>query len=152
MNRLFFLFLIILTLSCEKKQDPWIISTPARNLYAVKDPDGTTVIPNGRLIRPAGRTFETAPHPFGLALSPDGNIAVTANSGTSPLSISIIRNLKQENPEIQQVPPGPYTDKGVLGSVFMGLAISPDNTTVYVSGGQENKIYVLDLKTGGKID
>ena len=93
-----------------------------------------------------------APHPYGLTLSPDGNTAVTANSGTSPLSITIIRNILSENPEVQQIPPGPATDKGVLASVFMGLAISKDNSVVYVSGGQENKIYVFDLKTGQKKD
>ncbi|MDP4680440.1 MAG: hypothetical protein NWS46_08755 [Cyclobacteriaceae bacterium] len=90
-----------------------------------------------------------------MILSPSGNIAVTANSGTSPLSITIVRNIFGENPEVQQVPPGPSTEKGVLASVFMGLAISPDNQTVYVAGGQENKIYLFDIDTGeakGEID
>ena len=30
----------------------------------------------------------------------------------------------------------------------MGLAISPDNQTVYVSGGQSNKIFKYDVSTG----
>jgi len=34
-----------------------------------------------------------------LTLSPDGNIAVTANSGTSPLSITIVRNILSQHPE-----------------------------------------------------
>jgi YVTN family beta-propeller protein len=49
---------------------------------------------------------------------------------------------------VQQVPPGPDTDKGILAAVFMGLAISPDNRTLYAAGGQENKIYRFDLATG----
>jgi len=49
-----------------------------------------------------------------------------------------------------QIPEGASTDKGVLASVFMGLAISPDNNKLYVSGGQENLIYIFDLKTGEK--
>ncbi|MCF8366330.1 MAG: hypothetical protein K9H16_11145, partial [Bacteroidales bacterium] len=44
------------------------------------------------------------------------------------------------------------TDDGVLASVFMGLAISPDNQTIYVAGGQENLIYLFDIKTGEKRD
>ena len=50
------------------------------------------------------------------------------------------------------MPPGPHTDEGVLASVFMGLAVSPDNRKVYVSGGQENRIYLFDLASGAKID
>ena len=92
-----------------------------------------------------------APHPFGLALSGDGKTAVTANSGTQPLSISIIHNLTGA-PEIIQVPPGNSSNAGVLESVFMGLAISPDNSRVYVAGGQSNTILVFDLSTGNKID
>jgi len=82
-------------------------------------------------------------------------VAVTANSGTSPLSITIIRDILSDNPEVQQVPPGEETDRGVLASVFMGLAVSPDNQTVYVAGGQENKIYLFNVNNGqpeGTID
>ena len=75
-------------------------------------------------------------------------MAVTANSGTSPLSITIVRNILSDDPQVQQVPPGPATDEGVLASVFMGLAISPDNQTIYVAGGQENAVYLFDATTG----
>ncbi len=93
-----------------------------------------------------------APHPFGLTLSADGSVAVTANSGTSPISISIIKNLRSDNPTVLQVPSGLGTDKGVLASVFMGLAVSPDNKIVYVAGGQENKIYLFSVDSGAKLD
>lgn len=135
----------------EQKESPWIISAPAGNEYAKIDKAGKTVIPNGRYVTPAGKSIMTAPHPYGLVVSPDGNIAVTANSGTSPLSITIVRKILNERPEVQQVPPGPATEKGVLASVFMGLAISPDNKIVYVAGGQENKIYLFDLTSGEKL-
>ncbi len=149
MSRITFLLFALLGFSaCQNRNAVWIVQAPAGERYVTLDTTGTTVIPNGRLIKPEGNTFRTAPHPYGLCLSPDGNIAVTANSGTSPLSITILRNVQSPYPEIQQVPPGPGTDKGVLASVFMGLAISPDNSTVYVSGGQENKIYLFDVRTG----
>ena len=141
--------------SRKDELNPWIISVPAGDEYTKINKKGKTVIPNGRFLTPAGKSISVAPHPYGLILSPSGNIAVTANSGTSPLSITIVRNIFGENPEVQQVPPGPSTEKGVLASVFMGLAISPDNQTVYVAGGQENKIYLFDIDTGeakGEID
>lgn len=135
-----------------QKKEVWIATAPAGDRFVTIDKNGETVIPNGRILTPAGNCITVAPHPFGLTLSPDGNTAITANSGTSPLSITIIRNLLSGNPEVQQVPPGPATDKGVLASVFMGLAVSPDNNVVYVAGGQENKIYIFDLNTGEKKD
>ena len=128
------------------------LSAPAGRLETSINPSGTTVIPNGRFLTPFGKSVKVAPHPFGLALSPDGTIAITANSGTSPISISIIKNFQSPNPSVMQVPPGSETDKGVLASVFMGLAISPDNKIVYVAGGQENKIYLLSVDTGAKLD
>ncbi|MDH5475419.1 MAG: bifunctional YncE family protein/alkaline phosphatase family protein [Cyclobacteriaceae bacterium] len=126
------------------------MSAPSGDEITKIDKEGKTVIPNGRYISPVGKSILTAPHPYGLTLSSDGNVAVTANSGTNPLSITIIKNILSQHPEVQQVPPGSSTDEGVLASVFMGLAISPDNQTIYVAGGQENKIYLFDVDTGDK--
>jgi len=153
MKKIALYFVILLTLSCNyfnklHSKDLWIATAPAGIELTKIDTMGKTVIPNGRYLTPVGRSILTAPHPYGLTLSADGHTAVTANSGVNPLSITIIRKIGTKNTEIQQVPPGPTTDKGVLASVFMGLAIAPDNQTVYVSGGQENKIYMFDLNTG----
>lgn len=147
--------ILLLFIACDfqdnsKDQKLWIISAPAGNEFTKIDKNGKTVIPNGRYVSPVGKSIITAPHPYGLTLSSDGKVAVTANSGTSPLSITIIRDILSSHPEVQQVPPGPSTEKGVLASVFMGLAISPDNQTIYVAGGQENKIYLFDVNSGEK--
>jgi YVTN family beta-propeller protein len=156
MKRIIFLIIIgCLYLKSNSQNPEYVISAPAGNSYTGIDNAGTTVIPNGRLLTPAGKCHIVAPHPYGLAISNDGNIAVTANSGTNPISITILRNLLSENTDIQQVPPTPTGDKGVLESVFMGLAISPDNKLVYVAGGQANKVYIFDISTGaasGSID
>ncbi len=138
--------------SQDENTEPWIMTAPAGTRYTAIDKSGETIIPNGRIVTPAGKSIAVAPHPYGLTLSPDGKTAITANSGTNPLSITIIRNILSGSPEVQQVPPGPSTDRGVLASVFMGLAVSNDNKTVYVSGGQENKIFLFDLGTGEKRD
>ena len=129
-----------------------VVSSPSGNLVTRIHKTGKTVIPNGRFITPYGKSIEVAPHPYGLTLSKDGTVAVTANSGTSPLSISILKNLNTSHPAVLQVPPGVSTDSGILASVFMGVAISPDNKIVYVSGGQENKIYLFSIESGAKLD
>ncbi|PKL83938.1 MAG: hypothetical protein CVV24_02590 [Ignavibacteriae bacterium HGW-Ignavibacteriae-3] len=152
MRKLILIVLVASFITAQTKNDPWILSAPAKNEFTKINYEGTTVIPNGRFVTPLGKNIITAPHPYGLAVSPDGNIIVTANSGTAPLSITIIKNVLDENPLVLQIPPGAKTDKGVLASVFMGLAISPDNKIVYVAGGQANCIYLFDISTGAKID
>ncbi|HAQ20447.1 MAG TPA: hypothetical protein DCR40_14630 [Prolixibacteraceae bacterium] len=153
-NFFIILFCLLVVDSSAQKTSPElkVVSSPSGSLYTQINKKGKTVIPNGRFITPFGKSIEVAPHPFGLTLSADGNTAVTANSGISPISISIIKNLKSANPTVMQVPPGASTDKGVLASVFMGLAISPDNRIVYVAGGQENKIYLFSVDSGAKLD
>ena len=132
-------------------QNPGVqLSAPAGNRYCVIDPAGETIIPNGRIIRPLGKTVRIAPHPYGLTMSPDGNTVITANSGTNPFSISILQNIFSDNPVIHQIPEGTKTDEDLLSAVFMGLAVSPDNQTVYVAGGQTNKVFLFNLKTRKK--
>ena len=148
-----FLFSIILLIpNCSHKpRDLWVATAPAGEAVTAIHRDSITVIPNGRLLTPRGRQIEVAPHPYGLTLSPDGSIAVTANSGVRPFSISIIRYPLGPKPQVQQVPAGAKTDDGILAAVFMGLAISPDNQYLYVGGGQEGKVFIFDLTTGTKI-
>ncbi len=149
MRNLLFTFLLAQNIVFAQSQQ-WQISAPAGNRFCTVNPSGETIIPNGRIIRPAGKTVRIAPHPYGLTLSPDGSTAITANSGTNPFSISILENVFSGNPTIRQIPEGVKTDDDLLSAVFMGLAVSPDNRTVYVAGGQTNKIFVFDLKTRQK--
>ena len=136
----------------KKTNNVVTLSAPAGRLETSINRTGKTVIPNGRFLTPYGKSIEVAPHPFGLTLSADGTVAVTANSGISPISISIIKDFQSNSPSVMQVPPGPDSEEGVLASVFMGLAISSDNKIVYVAGGQQNKIYLFSVDTGAKLD
>lgn len=142
----------LLNTSCRHQSNDkkWIAEAPAGMTPCQIDKSGITVIPNGRLITPLGKSITVAPHPYGLKISKDGSIAVTANSGVNPLSVSVIKGINTKNPVVMQIPPGPVTDKGVLASVFMGLALSPDNSNLYVAGGQENKVFIFSTATGEK--
>lgn len=142
--RFFIFFLLPITLFAQN----FIIEAPAGNLQTQINKNGKTVIPNGRFLTPRGQQIQTAPHPYGLVLSHDGNTAITANSGIKPFSISIIKNILSNKPETIQVPKGAKNDEGILEACFMGLAVSKDNRTVYVSGGESNKIFKYDLNTG----
>ncbi len=130
----------------------WVVQAPAGDQYCALQPAGATIIPNGRIVEPMGSTVRIAPHPYGLALSADGSVAVTANSGNRPFSITILENPASGKPTVRQVPEGAQNDPKLLEDVFMGLAITPDNRSVWVSGGQSNKLFRYDLRSGAKID
>jgi YVTN family beta-propeller protein len=136
----------------SRKTNVQIVEPPAVDRYCTLNPAGETIIPNGRIIRPMGQTIRIAPHPFGLTLSPDGTVAVTANSGNRPFSVTIVKGIQNGALETRQIPEGALNDKNLLEDVFMGLAITPDNKKVWVAGGQANKIYQFDLQTGAKTD
>jgi YVTN family beta-propeller protein len=64
--------------------------------------------------------------------------------------VSVITDVQSNNPSVRQIPKGFDTDEGVLASVYMGLAVSPDNSTLYVGGGQEGKIVIFDLASDAR--
>jgi hypothetical protein len=136
MKKIFLLLFMWAGAACAQQDSRWIVTAPAGTQVTRIAIKGKTVLPNGRFITPRGKTIRIAPHPYGLALSLDGTIAVTANSGTNPISLSVIKHLTSEHPAESQIPPGKTTDKGILASVFMGLAITRDNGTVFAAGGQ----------------
>jgi YVTN family beta-propeller protein len=131
------------------------LRAPAFNRPVEINPDGETVLPNGRLITPLGKHVKVAPHPYGLALSPDGKTLVTANSGTHPFSFSIITELGSDQPKVVQVPPaGQAASEGDEGveSVFLGVAIAGDNRTLYLSEGDNGRVGIFDLVTRARLD
>jgi DNA-binding beta-propeller fold protein YncE len=146
----FFVSGIIFFSGCEKR--PAQVSelvAPAGNRPAEIVPRGETVLPNGRLVTPQGVEVKVAPHPYGLALSPDGKTLVTSNNGTWPFSVSIITDLTGSQPAVKQIPPG-YPPRGSEPdpkSVYLGVAIARDNRTLYLSEGNNGKIGIFDLKT-----
>ncbi|MGA2630950.1 MAG: bifunctional YncE family protein/alkaline phosphatase family protein [Terriglobia bacterium] len=136
------------------------LRAPAGNRPVEIHPEGETVLPNGRLITPLGKHVKVAPHPYGLALSPDGQTLVTSNGGTSPFSVSVITELGSDQPKVVQIPPGTKAssddddddDGKVTESVFLGVAIAPDNRTLYYSEGDNGRLGIIDLATHKKLD
>ncbi len=126
-----------------------VLSAPSLTQYCRISPNGVSVIPNGRLLTPRGQQILIEPHPYGLALSPDGETVVTVNSGTGPFSFSIVRNPLDTSPRVQRIPEGVQTDEGVLNACFMGLAIVGNGSKqlLYASGGDDGTVMIWDLQT-----
>jgi YVTN family beta-propeller protein len=124
---------------------------PAGERYTHADPDGETVLPNGRLLTPTGRQIPTAPHPFGLTLSADGSVLVTVNGGIVPFSLTAILNPDGPSPQVLQIPAREETDKRQLPSAFLGAAVDTARGLLYASGGDSGVVAVFSLATGSRL-
>ena len=102
------------------------------------------ILPNGRLITPVGQEINVdAAKSFGLAVTPGGGTAITANSGSSRFSLTLIKNLDGPDAErratVRRIP---------VNATFMGVVFSPDAGRYYASGGENGNIWVGDTTTG----
>jgi YVTN family beta-propeller protein len=127
------------------------LEAPAGERVARIEPDGETVLPNGRLITPLGRQIQTAPHPFGLTASADGKVLVTVNGGVVPFSLTVIHDPEGSSPRVVQVPAGSETDKRRLPSAFLGAAVDTDRGLLYASGGDTGVVAIFSLETGARL-
>src|SRR5262245_4112984 len=119
-------------------------SAPAGNRPATTDTviDGVraAVLPNGRLVTPAGLEVNVqAPKPFGMALSPDGNMLATLNSGSGPFSLTLIKDINSGAPVVKRID---------VNASFMGVTFSPDSRRVYLSGGENGNVWIADAVAG----
>ena len=128
-----------------------LLETPAGERFAHIDRAGETVLPIGRLLTPTGRQIDTAPHPFGMALSADGSVLVTVNGGVGPFSLTVVRDPASATPRVSQIPPGVKTDERVIRSAFLGAAVDTARGLVYASGGDNGTVFVFRLSNGGRI-
>jgi len=127
--------------------------TPAGTRPAARRPGAESVLPGGRMIEPLGRAFQTGPGAFGLAISPDGKFAVTANGGPDRFSLTVL-DLSSEPWQATQLRAKKKDDKEDAGkddddwqSVFMGLAFS-DNRRLFASDGNSGRVREITLPSG----
>ncbi|MCS7044333.1 MAG: hypothetical protein NZR01_16225 [Bryobacteraceae bacterium] len=124
---------------------------PAGTRPAARRPGAETILPGGRILTPLGRQFNTGPGAFGLAVSPDGRLAVTANGGPSRFSLSVLdmssepwrmRELraKARDEEAER-------DEDDWRSVFMGLAFTGDRR-LFASEGNSGRVREISLPGG----
>ncbi|MBK7597950.1 MAG: hypothetical protein IPJ07_05255 [Acidobacteria bacterium] len=126
---------------------------PAGDRTATNDP-AAPVLPNGRLLTPRGKQVRIAAHPYGLALSPDGRTIVASCNGTEPFALSIIDEWQSAAPKLHQITADRERYKGSktadeddaeFRSAFMGVAVGPDNRTLYASSGNQGSVFIFDL-------
>ena len=129
------IFLVIfLVYSCgDNRKIVNTLQVPGINRYCQINMGDESIIPSGRIVKPQGDYVRISPDPFGLALSPDGSIALAVHNNL----LTLIRTADQNT----VVGITPFENKGS----YMGAAIKRNNRIAYLSGGDNGDIMVLDL-------
>ena len=126
--------------------------TPAGTRPAARRPGAESVLPGGRMIEPLGRGFQTGPGAFGLAVSPDGKFAVSANGGPDRFSLTLL-DMSSEPWQASQLRATKKDEKAAAGasnewqSVFMGLAFS-ENRRLFASEGNSGRVREIAIPSG----
>jgi YVTN family beta-propeller protein len=119
---------------------------PAGDRPAIRRP-GTSILPGGRIISPLGEVHVTGPGPFGIAISPSGKTAATANGGPWRYGVTILDRGKQHWEARQLVARAPdaldqYYPADWRG-VSLGIAFYGDRN-LYVAEGNSGRISLFD--------
>jgi len=127
---------------------------PAGTRPAARRPGAESVLPGGRMVEPLGRSFQTGPGAFGIAVSPDGKLAVTANGGPDRFSLTVLDMSSDTWQVVQLRAKQRKEDKSESGrddddwrSVFMGLAFESDRR-LFASEGNSGRVREVALPSG----
>jgi YVTN family beta-propeller protein len=101
------------------------------------------------MIAPLGRQFQTGPGAFGMAVSPDGEMAVTANGGPNRYSLTLL-DMSGKNWQVRHLNArrrGEPAGEDDWRSIFMGLAFA-GNRRLFASEGNSGRIREIVLPSG----
>ena len=116
-------------------QDQAIVSKPIQ-LPGLKA-TGETLLPNGWSLKPVGEQIEMGDFPSHIELSPDGEFAAVSHSGWGTHEVRMVR----------------ISDRKIVSSVtidqtFRGIDFSTDGKRLFLSGAEDECIYVYDHRAG----
>lgn len=136
MNRFYILIsLIIIALcfaACNRKGNPG----NAEEAETYKELSAKRIgLPNGWSLTPTGRSLDLDDLPLNLVVSPTKKYLAVTNNGQSTQSITLIDAASEK-----------ILDTVRVGKAYLGLAFSQDESKLYASGGNDNKILVYDIR------
>jgi DNA-binding beta-propeller fold protein YncE len=99
--------------------------------------DTYTLLHNGWKLTPAGKQAGIGPLPLNVVITRNGRFAVTTNNGLGENSLSVV-DLKSVK-EVQRV---------ILSNAWYGLAFNADDSRLFVSGGNNNLVYIYNFNSG----
>lgn len=124
-----FLFILMIA-GCAGNLTTNKIKTPGKY-------DNYTLLPNGWKLTPAGDQIGIDELPLNMVVTKDGKYAITSNSGDAEHSLSVIDiNGKKE---VQRL---------IINKTWRGLAFNSDESKLFVSGGNNNLVYIYNFNKG----
>jgi DNA-binding beta-propeller fold protein YncE len=141
-----FFFLFVFGNIVNAQNQVKLLQVPGINEYCQINENGSSVLPSGRLISPAGKLLRITHDPFGIAVSPNGQKAVTLHNGV--FTIIDLNTLSQIRvPSYDGSIKSPFSN----GS-FLGIAFANDSKTIFLSGGDNGAVIVYDIDKMQTID
>ena len=138
--------LVVLLINCGQPiKTVKVLQVPGKDQFCKIDVNGVTVLPSGRYATPVGEVIRITNDPYGMAISPNGEKAVTLHNGVITI-IDLMSLDVQRIPSYDKKIASPLTD----GS-FLGVAFSTDSKRVYLSGGDKGDIVIYDIEKLKKI-
>ncbi len=142
-------FGVFLPLESGFAQQPvTIIEPPGANSRPNHLGDEITLI-NGRKVTPAGKFIRTQSYSWGMAVSPDEQLAVLMRSG----AIEFVSLADRSPTLLDRIPPyGEKLPPEFQKGTYMGCLFSPDGSKLYLSDANRGAVHVLDVATRKFID
>ena len=129
-KRLLWLMILVFSVSgmLQAQNKPGSVELPGRY-------QNYTLLPNGWRLTPSGKQVPIGELPLNMVVTKNDQYAITSNSGMGINSLSVvdIKTLK----EVQRY---------VVSNTWVGLTFGPDGKRLYVSGGNNNVVYVFNFK------
>lgn len=123
------------------------LHAPAGDAYAVHDPAGVTILPNGRRLQPAGTHLPLARYPHGMVMSRDGARLFVASDGVGQL----ISEWQTATPKISVLQPPKAEANRRIHLNAGGADFSPDGALLYWSSGERGSVFVFDTNTAAML-
>ena len=122
------------------------LSVPGYNELSKIDTSGYSILPSGRYVQPAGQSIRITHDPFGLAISPDQQVAITMHENA--ITLIDLQTMQQKRiPDYLKPKENPLKN----GS-FLGVAFHANKNIVYLSGGDEGSVIIYDYVKYKKVD
>ncbi len=102
--------------------------------------DGGFLLNSGWRVKPAGTQIPLDTLPMSSVLSKDGRFLMVLNGGYNPPSLSVLDT--KDGHEIGRTP---------VADAWLGLALSPNGTTLWVGGGSQASVYEFSFDENGKL-
>jgi YVTN family beta-propeller protein len=99
--------------------------------------DGRTRLPNGWILSPAGTQIAVGELPLNMAVTPDEKFVIINNNGTSTHSLTVVATEGWSVVQTLRV-----------SKAFLGMRLTSDGKTLYLSGGNDNRILVFAFDGG----